>query len=154
MRGVGAERGLGARFLEMEITESIVMHDPQGAIAVLDELQRHGVTFAMDDFGTGYSSLNYLKRFPIHKLKIDQSFVRNLTTDPDDAAIASAVIELGHGLKLTVIAEGVETTEQRAFLRKHGCDEMQGYLFSRPVPAEEMGALLIANRQLLAGRNE
>ena len=146
-----SETGLEARFLEMEITESMVMHDPQGAIAVLGELQQHGISFAMDDFGTGYSSLSHLKRIPIHKLKIDQSFVRNLTTDPDDAAITNAVIELAHGLKLKVIAEGVETEEQRAFLHAHGCDEMQGYLFSRPVPAEEMGALLATNHQLLAG---
>ncbi|MBI5750836.1 MAG: EAL domain-containing protein, partial [Hydrogenophilales bacterium] len=151
--GVLSETGLEARFLEMEITESMVMHDPEGAITVLNELQQQGITFAMDDFGTGYSSLNYLKRFPIHKIKIDQSFVRNITTDPDDAAITTTVIELSHGLKLKVIAEGVETEEQRAFLRAHRCDEMQGYLFSRPVPAEEMGVLLIANRQLLAGRN-
>ena len=149
-----SETGLEARFLEMEITESMVMHDPEGAIAVLGELQQHGISFAMDDFGTGYSSLSHLKRIPIHKLKIDQSFVRNLTTDPDDAAITNAVIELAHGLKLKVIAEGVETEEQRAFLHAHGCDEMQGYLFSRPVPAEEMGALLATNHQLLAGRNE
>ncbi len=148
--GVLAETGLEARFLEMEITESMVMHNPEGAIAVLNELQKHGITFAMDDFGTGYSSLNYLKRFPIRKLKIDQSFVRNITTDPDDAAITNAVIELSHGLKLKVIAEGVETEEQRAFLHAHGCDEMQGYLFSRPVPAEEMSALLVANRRRLA----
>jgi len=147
--GVLAETGLEARCLEMEITESMVMHDPEGAIAVLDELQQHGITFAMDDFGTGYSSLNYLKRFPIHKIKIDQSFVRNITTDTGDAAITIAVIELSHGLKLKVIAEGVETEAQRAFLQDHGCDEMQGYLFSRPVPAEEISTLLAANRQQL-----
>ncbi len=145
--GVLVETRLEARFLEMEITESMLMHDPEGAIMVLDELQKHGIHFAMDDFGTGYSSLNYLKRFPIHKLKIDQSFVRNVTTDPDDAAITNAVIELSHGLNLKVIAEGVETEAQRIFLHANGCDEMQGFLFSRPVPAEEMGALLVANRQ-------
>jgi EAL domain-containing protein (putative c-di-GMP-specific phosphodiesterase class I) len=148
--GVLAETGLEARFLEMEITESMLMHDPEGAITVLDELQKYDIRFAMDDFGTGYSSLNYLKRFPIHKLKIDQSFVFNITTDPDDAAIANAVIELSHGLNLKVIAEGVETEAQRIFLHANGCDEMQGFLFSRPVSAEEMGVLLAANRQKLA----
>lgn len=142
-----SETGLEARFLEMEITESMVMHDPEGAITVLRELQKHGITFAMDDFGTGYSSLNYLKYFPIHKLKIDQSFVRNITTDPDDAAITNAVIELSHGLKLTVIAEGVETAGQLAFLRNRGCDEVQGYYFSKPLSPDQFEAFVRSKKR-------
>lgn len=128
--------------LEVEITESMLMEDTSINISALKELKEHGVHISIDDFGTGYSSLSYLKRFHIDALKIDQSFVRDITTDSDDAAIASAVIALGQSLHLTVVAEGVETEEQLSFLKKQGCHEAQGYLFSKPVPAEDFAQLL------------
>ena len=130
------ETGLDAAYLELELTESMIMHDVEATIATLTRLKAIGVKFSIDDFGTGYSSLSYLKRFPIDFLKIDQSFVRDLTTDPDDAAITKTIISMAHDLGHKVIAEGVETEEQKSFLQLHHCDEMQGYLFSRPVPAE------------------
>ena len=104
-----------------------------------------GVRLAIDDFGTGFSSLSYLKRFPLDILKIDRSFIKDITNDPDDAAITLATIEMAHTLKLQAIAEGVETLKQLAFLKKHGCDIYQGYLFSRPVSPEEIPALLLAS---------
>ncbi len=134
--------GLQPRWLELELTESMVMQNAEQTVATLRELNRLGVRIALDDFGTGYSSLNYLKRFPIDKLKIDQSFVRDLTRDPDDAAIVLAIIAMAHSLNLKVIAEGVETREQFDYLQSHNCDEVQGYYFSKPVPAHEFAELL------------
>ena len=130
------ESGLPANLLELEITETSAMHNADSTVETLRELKALGVRVAIDDFGIGHSSLGYLKRLPIDSLKIDQSFVRDITTDPDDAAIATAVIALAHTLKLTVVAEGVETTEQLAFLRDRRCDRMQGHLLSPPLPAE------------------
>jgi EAL domain-containing protein (putative c-di-GMP-specific phosphodiesterase class I) len=140
--GMLAEVGLPPRLLELELTESMVMSDVEHAITILRNLKALGVHIAIDDFGTGYSSLAYLRRFPIDVLKIDQSFVKDLTVDADDAAIVRSIISLAHSLRLKVIAEGVETTEQLAFLRAHGCDQMQGYLFSRPLDAAAFTRLL------------
>jgi diguanylate cyclase (GGDEF)-like protein/PAS domain S-box-containing protein len=136
------ETGLDPACLEIELTESLVMTDVERAIGVLRNLKSLGVKLSIDDFGTGYSSLSYLKRFPIDVLKIDQSFVRDITVDAEDAAIAAAIISLAHSLKLQVIAEGVETEAQLTFLRRHGCDQMQGYYFSRPVPAVDLLQML------------
>jgi diguanylate cyclase (GGDEF)-like protein/PAS domain S-box-containing protein len=138
------ESGLEARYLELELTESMIMQDAQSAIAKMRELEALGVRFAVDDFGTGYSNLSALKNFPVARLKIDRSFVGALPTDENDKAIAAAVISLGQKLNMRVIAEGVETEQQLAFLRENNCDEMQGYLFSRPVPASAIEALLFA----------
>jgi|GEM_PF-802409 len=129
---------LEARYLELELTESMVMDSPDEAIEVLRHLKDMGLSLAIDDFGTGYSSLSYLQRFPVDLLKIDQSFVRDIGADPNDAVIARAVISLGHSLGLQVIAEGVSSPKQLAFLRANDCDEIQGYLFSRPLPFEEL----------------
>ena len=119
--------------LELELTEGVAMTHPQDAIAVMDDLDQRGVRLSIDDFGTGYSSLSYLKRFQVYKLKIDQSFVRDITEDPDDKAIVAAIISMAHSLGLKTIAEGVETQAQLEFLRDQGCDEVQGYYFSRPL---------------------
>ena len=136
--------GLAPEWLELEITEGAAMYDVDTAIATLHAFKAIGVSLSIDDFGTGYSSLAYLKRFPIDKLKVDQSFVRNMTEDQSDAAIARSVILLGHSLGLTVIAEGVETEGHLRLLGEYGCDQYQGYLFSRPKPAAEVRALLDA----------
>jgi len=134
--GALQESGLAARHLELELTESLIMQDVDQAILTMKQLQALGVQLSIDDFGTGYSSLSALKSFPVARLKIDKSFVRDLPHDENDKAVATAVISLGQKLNLRVIAEGVETGEQMAFLRDNNCDEMQGYLFSRPVPAD------------------
>ena len=139
--------GLDASGLELEITETAVMQDAEAAIRLLHELKDIGVKLAMDDFGTGYSSLGYLKRLPIDKLKIDQSFVRDMTDDPDDAAIVSTIINMARNLKLKPIAEGVETDRQLAFLRQYACDEVQGYYFSKPLPAAEFAEFFRRHRQ-------
>jgi len=136
------ENDMAAHNLEIELTESLVMHDVENAIGVLRDLKALGVKLSIDDFGTGYSSLSYLKRFPIDVLKIDQSFVRDISLDTDDAAIVLSIISLAHSMRLIVIAEGVETAAQLSYLRRHGCDEIQGYYFSRAVPALEFGQLL------------
>jgi EAL domain-containing protein (putative c-di-GMP-specific phosphodiesterase class I) len=136
------DSGLDPASLELEVTESSIMRDLEQSVNKMGELKANGVSLSIDDFGTGYSSLSALKSFPISTLKIDKSFVRDLGTSADDEAIAMAVISLGHKLNLRVLAEGVETEQQRQFLRANDCDEMQGYLYSRPVSAEEIATLL------------
>ncbi|HEV7501549.1 MAG TPA: PAS domain S-box protein, partial [Vicinamibacteria bacterium] len=142
------ETGLPARSLDLEITESHAMQNAEATIHTLRELKALGVRISIDDFGIGYSSLSYLKRLPIDTLKIDQSFVRDITSDPDDAAIATAIIALAHTLKLRVVAEGVETQAQLEFLSTRQCDRMQGFLFSRPLAAADCGEFLARARRL------
>jgi diguanylate cyclase (GGDEF)-like protein/PAS domain S-box-containing protein len=146
VRAALQETGLAPQYLEIELTESVMMGDTTAAEAQLAELRAMGVSLSLDDFGTGYSSLGYLSRFSLDKLKIDQAFVRNITSDPRSAAIAQATIALAEGLSLKVVAEGVETLAQRDFLGRIGCQVLQGYLYSRPVPAPEMEVLLQAGR--------
>ena len=136
VRAVLAETGLNPAHLELEITESVLMEQAKETMSTLHQLKEIGVQLAIDDFGTGYSSLSYLKRFPVDILKIDQSFVRDVTSDPDDAALVAGIIALAHSLRLKVVAEGVETLEQRDFLIGCNCDSIQGYLLSQPVPPE------------------
>jgi len=136
------DTGLDPKFLELELTESVLMKRAEATESILKTLRARGVQVAVDDFGTGYSSLSYLRRLPIDALKIDQSFVRQITTDPDETTIVTAVIGMGRSLKLRVVAEGVETQEQLAFLQKYECDEAQGYYFSRPVLPQQFAKLL------------
>ncbi|MGA9045743.1 sensor domain-containing phosphodiesterase [Sulfuricurvum sp.] len=131
------EVGLPPEYLELELTESIAMHDPQRAINIMNDLHQRGIRMSIDDFGTGYSSLSYLKKFNIYKLKIDQSFVRDINVDPEDKAIVAAIISMAKSLGLQTIAEGVETIAQLEYLHEQGCNEIQGYYFSKPLPIEE-----------------
>jgi len=132
------EVDLSPQQLGVEVTESLIMERPEDAVRTLKTLSEMGVQISIDDFGTGYSSLSYLKRFPLNKIKIDRSFVRDVATDSDDAAIVTAIIAMAHSLDATVVAEGVETIEQLNFLRERGCDEFQGFYFSRPVPGNAL----------------
>jgi diguanylate cyclase len=150
VRTILKETRLNPRYLELELTESVLMQDAEVTAPVLIALKAIGVRLAIDDFGTGYSSLSYLQQFPIDTLKIDQSFVREITADSRDDTIVSAVISMGKTLKQRVVAEGIETEEQLTFLQRQHCGEGQGYHFSLPVSAEEFVALLKAKRELIA----
>jgi EAL domain-containing protein (putative c-di-GMP-specific phosphodiesterase class I) len=147
--GILNETGLEARYLDLEITESLIMSQADSTVVLLERLHQLGVGVSIDDFGTGYSSLAYLKRFPVQSIKIDQSFVRDVTTDADDAAIVTAVVAMAKSLKLKVIAEGVEKKEQLDFLTTLQCDEYQGYYFGRPVPAGSFITCLQQHRHRL-----
>jgi EAL domain-containing protein (putative c-di-GMP-specific phosphodiesterase class I) len=136
------EASVPSRLFELELTESVAMHDPQSAIAIMAGLSKQGIRLSIDDFGTGYSSLNYLKKFNVYKLKIDQSFVQNISTAEEDRAIIAAIISMAKSLGLKTIAEGVETREQLVFLREQGCDEGQGFYFSQPLPANQFDTWL------------
>jgi EAL domain-containing protein (putative c-di-GMP-specific phosphodiesterase class I) len=149
VREILQETGVEPALIQFELTESLLMKDPEAAARTMRALQRSGMKLAVDDFGTGYSSLAYLKRFPIYALKIDQAFVRDVTSDPEDAAIVLSIIGLARGLKLKVVAEGVETADQMQFLRAHACDEMQGFYAARPAQSSELAALLKAGRLTL-----
>ena len=138
--------GLEARYLEVELTESAVMSDPEESIAILEKLSTMGVLVSVDDFGTGYSSMSYLRRFPIDKLKIDRGFINEVMSRPEDASIVRAIVSLAHSLKLKVVAEGVESTEQLEFLKTLGCDQYQGFHFSPALPPEQFEALARSNR--------
>jgi EAL domain-containing protein (putative c-di-GMP-specific phosphodiesterase class I) len=145
-----ADHALKADALEVEITESVLMADPQRASRTLEALHALGVHIAIDDFGTGYSSLAYLKRFPAQTVKIDRSFVSGLPQDRDDAAITQAVIAMAHSLGLEVVAEGVETQAQLDYLRRLHCDQAQGYLIGRPMPAAQLQGLLTGSADTVA----
>jgi EAL domain-containing protein (putative c-di-GMP-specific phosphodiesterase class I) len=139
------ESGMAPNLWELEITESMVMHNPDRLIELLTDIKKLGVRLAIDDFGTGYSSLAQIKNFPIDTLKVDRSFIRNLPQDSDNQAITQAIITMGNNLSLTVVAEGVETQEQKDFLSGLVCDEMQGFFFSKPIAPDKFAVLLRKN---------
>ncbi|MEK6538720.1 MAG: EAL domain-containing protein, partial [Nitrospirota bacterium] len=148
IKGILDETGLDPMHFELELTESILMKDEEKLIKKLCAIKDTGVRLSIDDFGTGYSSLSYLKRFPIDVIKIDRSFVMEITSNPDGAAIVQTILAMAHTLKLRVVAEGVEKLEELIFLREHGCEEMQGYYFSKPVPLSEFEELLRSGKKL------
>ena len=147
IRAALQKSGMPPQLLELEITESMVMQNMERTMRLLEAIKQLGIALSIDDFGTGYSSMSLIKQLPVDALKIDRSFVRGIARDADDKAIAEAIIALGRALDLTVVAEGVETSEQEAVLRAHHCDEIQGFLVSKPIPAEEFAAFL-ANRAI------
>jgi diguanylate cyclase (GGDEF)-like protein len=147
IRGALQAADLDPRLLEVEITESALMSDPEQSVGILEQLSRMGVLVSVDDFGTGYSSMSYLRRFPIDKLKIDRGFISELLSRPDDASIVTAIVSLAHSLRLKVVAEGVETSEQLDVLKALGCDQYQGYCFSPAVPASDFAALMRSSRK-------
>lgn len=132
---------MAPKWLELEITESTAMQSIENTVAILEQLSQLGIQISIDDFGTGYSSLNYLKKFPLTRLKIDRSFIQDIVEDPDDAEIVKAIVAMAHSLKLEVVAEGVENEEQLMYLRSIECDHVQGYLFSKPLPSNEFDAI-------------
>jgi EAL domain-containing protein (putative c-di-GMP-specific phosphodiesterase class I) len=136
------KHAIQANRLKLELTESLVLNNIEDTIIKMHELKKIGVHFSMDDFGTGFSSLSYLTKLPLNQLKIDQSFVRNIGVKPTDAVIVQTIIGMAHNLGMDVIAEGVETEEQRAFLEQHGCPAIQGYLFGKPVPIKQFERML------------
>jgi EAL domain-containing protein (putative c-di-GMP-specific phosphodiesterase class I) len=144
VRAILDETGCQPHWLELEVTESFIMHDPAAAIPTLKRLREQGISLAIDDFGTGYSSLAYLKRLPVTRLKIDQSFVRNAVIDPEDVSIIEVITALANKLELDLIAEGVETESQKALLLELGCHNAQGYLYGRPGAPESLEPLLKA----------
>lgn len=145
MQSLQAQHRILPGKLELELTESMLAHDIQEVIEKMKELYQLGVSFSLDDFGTGYSSLSHLKSLPLHQLKIDQSFVKDVINNPSDASIVKTMVSLGHNLGMTVIAEGVETSEQRQFLTACGCDLFQGYLFSQAIPQNDFLDFVLAN---------
>jgi EAL domain-containing protein (putative c-di-GMP-specific phosphodiesterase class I) len=142
------ETGLDPKNIELELTESMLVQNTEVAIRRLNALKSLGVQIAIDDFGTGYSSLSYLQQFPFDILKIDRCFIRNITDNPNNAAITKAIIEMAKSLNLKLVAEGVETESELSFVCQHKCDKMQGYLFSRPLPAQEFEQLLTTGKRL------
>jgi EAL domain-containing protein (putative c-di-GMP-specific phosphodiesterase class I) len=147
--GALGKSGLPGHRLELEITETVLLHDTEATVAMLNELRELGVRISMDDFGTGYSSLGYLRKFPFDKIKIDRSFIQDLSENPDSIAIVRAVANIGSALGMATTAEGVETEEELAQLRHEGCTEVQGYLFSEPRPANEISSLFTQPSALL-----